>query len=134
MRKTLSDKGVAALKPRPQRYAYPDPELRGHYVRVQPSGTKTFVTVARSPQGKQVWTNIGAADVLGIEDARQKARKAIERVRDGLLAFEEPPTKHSFESIAEQWLSRHVRREWSAFRERNHPLVTGACFSRLEET
>ena len=28
MRKTLSDKGVAALKPRASRYAYPDPELR----------------------------------------------------------------------------------------------------------
>jgi len=31
MRKTLSDKGVAALKPRAARYATPDPELRGHY-------------------------------------------------------------------------------------------------------
>ena len=59
MRKTLSDKGVAALKVRPQRYAYPDPELRGHYVRVQPSGAKAFVTVARSPAGKQVWTHVG---------------------------------------------------------------------------
>jgi len=38
MRKTLSDKGVAALKPRAGRYAFPDPELRGHYVRVQPTG------------------------------------------------------------------------------------------------
>jgi integrase len=109
MRKTLTDKGVAALKPRTERYAFPDPELRGHYVRVQPSGAKAFVTVARSPQGKQVWTHIAASDVMGIDDARKKARKAIERVRDGLPAFDEPPIKHSFESIAEQWLSRHVR-------------------------
>jgi hypothetical protein len=29
MRKSLSGKGVAALRPRPKRYAYPDPELRG---------------------------------------------------------------------------------------------------------
>jgi len=43
MRKTLSDKGVAALNPRAARYALPDPELRGHYVRVQPSGAKSFV-------------------------------------------------------------------------------------------
>ena len=56
MRKTLTDKGVAALKPRPQRYAYPDPELRGHYVRVQPSGAKAFVTVARSPQANRSGT------------------------------------------------------------------------------
>ena len=52
MRKTLSDKGVAALKPRAARYALPDPELRGHYVRVQPSGAKSFVAVTLSPHGK----------------------------------------------------------------------------------
>jgi integrase len=110
MRKTLTDKGVEALKPRPKRYAFPDPELRGHYVRVQPSGAKAFVTVARNPDGKQVWTSIGAVDVLGIEDARKKARKAIERVRDGLPALEAPPTKpNSFEDIAGQWLKRHVQ-------------------------
>jgi hypothetical protein len=41
MHKTLTDKGVVALKPRAERYAEPDPELRGHYVRVQRSGRKT---------------------------------------------------------------------------------------------
>ena len=108
MRKTLTDKGVAALKPRPQRYAFPDPELRGHYVRVQPSGAKAFVTVARNPAGKQVWTHIGAADVICLEDARKKAREAIQRVRDGLPAFDVPTVKHSFEDTAKQWLKRHV--------------------------
>ena len=60
MRKTLTDKGVTALKPRSQRYARPDPELRGHYVRVQSSGAKTFAAVARDPVlKKQIWTTIG---------------------------------------------------------------------------
>ena len=109
MRKTLSDKGVTALKPRPQRYAYPDPELRGHYVRVQPSGTKVFVTVARSPAGKQVWTHIAAADVMGIDEARRKAREVIRRVRAGLPAVEPSPLKpDSFASVAENWFRRHV--------------------------
>jgi integrase len=108
MRKTLTDKGVAALKPRPQRFAFPDPQLVGHYVRIQPSGAKTFVTVARSPAGKQVWTNIGAADVMSIDEAREKARHAIKRVRDGLPAFDEPPRRDSFQEIAEGWLKRHA--------------------------
>jgi integrase len=108
MRKTLTEKGVAALKPRPQRYAYPDPELRGHYVRVQPSGAKAYVTVARDPQGKQVWATIGGADVMDLDEARKRARAAIQRVRDGLPALEVTPAKQSFESIAEQWLARHV--------------------------
>jgi hypothetical protein len=49
MRKTLNDKQVAALKTKPTRYAFPDPELSGHYVRVQPSGAKPFVAVTNSP-------------------------------------------------------------------------------------
>ncbi len=106
MRKTLSDKGVAALKPRPQRWAFPDPELRGHYVRVQPSGAKAFVTVARNPAGRQVWTSIGAADVMGIGDARKVARKAIERVRAGQPAIETKP--ESFAAVAANWIKRHV--------------------------
>ena len=106
MRKTLTDKGVAALKVRPQRYAYPDPELRGHYVRVQPSGAKAFVTVARSPAGKQVWTHIGAADVMGIDEARGKAREAIGRVRAGLPAVE--ASADSFAAVTANWLKRHV--------------------------
>src|SRR5262245_50754209 len=54
-RQTLDDEGVAALKPKSQRYAFPDPEQRSHYVRVQPSGKKTFVVVARDLANKQIW-------------------------------------------------------------------------------
>jgi integrase len=107
MRKTLTDKGAAGLRSRPQRYAFPDPELRGHYVRVQPSGAKAFVIVARDPNGKQVWVNIGAADVLSIKDARKKARVALERVRAGLPASE--TGADTFQAVAEQWLKRHAQ-------------------------
>ena len=40
MRRTLTDKGVAGLKPRAERYALPDPQMVGHYVRVQPTGAE----------------------------------------------------------------------------------------------
>ncbi len=109
MRKTLTDKGVTALKPRPQRYAYPDPELRGHYVRVQPSGARAFVTVARAPDGRQVWHTIGNADALQIEQARDLARAAMRRIKDGKPALEAPPVQpDSFKAVAENWLKRHV--------------------------
>jgi integrase len=110
MRKTLSDTGVAALKPRAQRYAYPDPELRGHYVRVTPNGAKSFVAVTLDPHGKQVWATIGPTDRYAIEAARELAREAIKRVHAGLPAFEAPPAKPAtFRDIAEQWMTRHVR-------------------------
>jgi integrase len=109
MRKSLTDKGVAALKPRAARYAHPDPELRGHYVRVQSSGAKSYVAVTTDPHGKQIWATLGGTDVLTIADARAKARIAITRIREGKPAFEVPKAKpESFEHVAEQWLKRHV--------------------------
>jgi Arm DNA-binding domain len=73
-RKTLTDKSVAALKPRDKLYAHPDPQLPGHYIRVSPTGSKTFVAVTRDPNRKQVWTTIGKARLIGIDEARAKAR------------------------------------------------------------
>jgi integrase len=107
-RKTLSDKGVEALKARASRYAEPDPELAGHYLRVQPSGAKSFVAVTRDPSGKQVWTTIGSPDVLTIAAARVKAREIVKRVRDGKPAIE--PKGETFAAVAEEWRARHVRK------------------------
>lgn len=106
MRKTLSDKGVAGLKPRAERYTQPDPELRGHMVRVQPSGAKAFVAVARTPAGKQVWTTIGTCDVLEIDDARELARGIIKRIRSGLPAVE--TQQDSVAAVVEKWTKLHL--------------------------
>jgi integrase len=105
-RKTLSDKGVAALRPRAARYAMPDPELTGHYVRVTPNGAKSFCAVACSPSGKQIWHTIGAADVFGIDESRNRAREVIKRVRAGLSPIE--ARADSFADVAASWLKRHV--------------------------
>ena len=72
-RKTLTEKGVAALKARSKLYAHPDPQLPGHCVRVTPAGSKSFVAVARDPRGKQVWITIGSAALIGIAEARESA-------------------------------------------------------------
>ena len=68
------------------------------------------MTVARDPDGKQVWTTIGAADALSVGDARTRAREVLSRVRAGLPAFEAPPDRPAtFHEVAERWLARHVR-------------------------
>jgi integrase len=106
MRRTMTDKGVAALKPRAQRFAVTDPELRGHWIRIQPSGAKSFWAVTRNPEGKQIWTHIGPADAMPIDTARTAARGVLSRVRDGLPAFE--PKADAFGNIVANWLKRHV--------------------------
>lgn len=104
MARNLTDKGVAALKPRDKQYAFPDPQLPGHYVRVTPTGNKSFVAVARDPRGKQVWTTIGSASLIGIEEARTKAREVIKRVKGG----QDRDGPKNFEVTANEWLKRHV--------------------------
>ena len=109
-RKTLTDNMVAKLKPGPKRQTLPDPGLGGHYVRVTPTGAKSYVAVAREPTGKQVWATIGSTDVLTIDKARERARSAIQRIRDGLTPFEAPaPRPDSFKAVAEDYIKRHVK-------------------------
>jgi integrase len=109
-RKSLSDLGVAALKPRATRYAFPDPELRGHYIRISPTGAKSYAVVRRDPgTGKQIWAAIGSADAMKIEDARDKARAALQRIGQGLPPI--APTVNApetFRTVAENWIKRHV--------------------------
>ena len=103
-RKTLTDKGVAALKLRSKLYAHPDPQLPGHYIRVSPTGRKSYVAVARDPNGKQVWVTIGSAAHVGIDDARNKAREVIAVIKAG----EDRAGPKSFQTVADEWLKRHV--------------------------
>jgi integrase len=106
-RKTLTDRGVAALRPRATRYAHPDPELRGMYVRITPGGHKSFVAVARA-DGKQVWITIGPADVMPIAEARERAREIVRRVRAGLPAIE--ARGETVAQVAAAWIRRHVEK------------------------
>ena len=101
-RHRLTDQGVSALKVRAKRYTFADPELPGHYVRVQPNGSKSFVVVARDPRGKQHWRTVGAPPML-IDDARDIGRKIIRSIREA------PPD--SFEGVAAEWFKRYVTKK-----------------------
>ena len=60
-RKTLTNKTVSALKPKAKAYTVPDPGCVGLYVRVLPTGNKSFTAVTRDPSGKQKWVSVGNA-------------------------------------------------------------------------
>ena len=103
-RRTLTDNTIENLKPKATRYAVADPKLAGHYIRVTPSGSKSFAAVARDPRGKQVWHTIGSSELYKVEDARELARIAIKAIRAG----EDRSGAQSFEAVAELWFKRHV--------------------------
>ena len=82
-RKTLNDEGVAKLPVKRNRYAFPDPELPMHYIRVQPSGAKSFVVVTRDRDNRQRWITIGSPPAYTIDTARKRASETIRAVREG---------------------------------------------------
>src|SRR6516165_9578596 len=106
MARKMTDLGVRAIRARSRRFAVPDPELRGHWIRVQPSGAKTYVAVTRDPNGRQLWTTIAATDLMSIDAAREQARTILQRVRAGRPAFE--PKAQTFGAVVDNWLKRHV--------------------------
>ena len=103
-RRSLTDGSVEALKSRDKMYSHPDPALPSFYVRVMPSGVKSYCAVAKDPRGKQKWTTIGKTSELGIETAREKARAIITAIRAG----KDAAGPQTFDSVAEEWLKRHV--------------------------
>jgi integrase len=96
-RKRLTDDQVAALQPKTARYTYPDPELPAHYVRVYPTGAKSFVVVSSNK-----WTTIGDARLFSIEQARERARKILHADKAGEASPE------SFKGVAAKWVEKHV--------------------------
>jgi integrase len=102
--RTLTDKSIEALKPKATRYAVADPKLSGHYVRVTPNGAKSFVAVARDPNGKQVWHTIGSTDLHKLDDAREQARIAMLAIKGG----KDRSGPETFDKVAGEWFKRHV--------------------------
>jgi integrase len=90
------------LKPKAKAYTHADPLCPGHYVRVMPTGFKSYVAVSRDPSGKQKWVTLGNAAHLSIDDARAKARQTIAATKDGREA------PQSFASVSQEWFKRHV--------------------------
>ena len=142
-RKTLTDRMVAALPKKRERYSVPDPELAGHYVRVMPSGVKSYCASVRDPSQpatskttgrtyhKTVWHTLGSAEVLKIDEARDLARKAIKAIKGGQVAGRAGKAKpDSFRSVAENWIKRHVA-ESNCAPARDRALPEQVCFSPL---
>ena len=100
-RKTLTDDGVEALKPRSKRYAHPDPELASHYIRVTPSGAKSFVVVTRDRDNRQRWITIGPYPAYTIDAARKRASETIRAIREG------KSTPESFEAVSANFMKLH---------------------------
>ena len=101
---------VANTKPDPtKRLAISDPDTRGLYVRITPKGAKTWTIVARDPAGKQVWREIGPVDEIDIEDARNRAREGVKRIKQGLPAFEDKRAPETVKQVSQRFIDEYVK-------------------------
>ena len=82
-RRHLDDDSVAKLRALGKRYNQPDTELPGHYVRVSPTGVKSYWVATRAPGNETyTWKPIGAPP-MPLAEAREIAKKTLRSIRGG---------------------------------------------------
>jgi integrase len=102
-------------------YDIRDTEIRGLRVRVMPSGERTFVLLARyQPGADPTRRALGTYPVIGLADAREKARKWRELIKRGIdpaqeeerdRAAELRKQKTTFLAVAEDFIREKLQRE-----------------------
>ena len=105
----LTQRRVAALRPRRKVRDVRDAELKGYGVRIMPSGTRRYF-IHSQHRGKRVWKIIGDAAAIAEPDARDRARSMLAALRDGREPGAADPSGTLFETVAEEVFERYGRR------------------------
>ena len=117
---TLTARGVAALKPGANRLEVFDTKCPGFYVRVSPSGAKTYGVMYRH-NGRKRRLTIGSTSTWGLADARQRAREAIRFSGTGErdMATEKTDARQAdtFAELAAEYLERWAKPRKRSWRE-----------------
>jgi hypothetical protein len=80
----LTETGIAKLKPRPKEFFVSDAGATGLSLRVSPKGKKTWCMSTVFPGSKcPAARSLGVFPSLGVAEAREKARKWYELVKQG---------------------------------------------------
>jgi integrase len=112
----FTDKQIAALKPKAQRYEKKEPGRTGLGMRVTPRGVKTWAFLYRfdGAQKRMVfgtYPKMGVADAhAALADARQKLRNNLDP--GAILAEErqEEQEAETFDELVEEYLERHAKK------------------------
>lgn len=126
MRRPLTDRAIAALKPAPvgKRLLLHDSVVPGFAAMVTDKGAKSFVLVVRFPKtGKPARRFIGKVGALSLASARAKAQQWRELIAEGKDPAEHEAAQqraaarrraNSFEVVAEAFIEARVRAQRTA--------------------
>src|SRR5207249_3979390 len=88
----LTKQVVDAAQPAVKPYPIWDDDLKGYFVRVMPSGTRTYNIVYRA-NGRQTWLTLGRHGALTPIEARKLAKQRLGEVASGRDPGAEKKTK-----------------------------------------
>jgi len=110
---------VQRLRPKARAYLLWDTLQRGLALRVQPTGHRVFMLVYRH-HGRPRWFHIGAADAIGLSNARKLAAEIMLRVIRG----EDPAAERraqrgvgTFADLADRYLEQYAKRHNKSWKQ-----------------
>ena len=114
---------VRAAKPRAKRYDIRDDVIPGLFLRVSPSGARSFA-LDRAARGRRRFATLGDADAMTIPEARREARRLIAAFTETVRNDGGPRTPgQPMDAFAAEFLDRQAHRWKPATRETNAYIV-----------
>jgi Arm DNA-binding domain len=107
-RRRLTDGFLRKLKPQQRSFLIWDSYQRGLAVRVEPTGTKSWVCIYNF-QRRSRWYLIGKADAIDLADARKLAGRVMFKVAEGQDPQAERKAERNSGTFSERWPDGFVK-------------------------
>jgi integrase len=118
-KRRLTEGFVNKLRPKETSFLVWDEYTRGLSVRVEPTGSKSWMVYYRS-SGKVRWYRIGGASSIKLPDARKLAGRVLFQVAEGKDPQAErnaERTSGTFEDLARQYVEQYAKKENKSWRQ-----------------
>ena len=118
-KRRLTELGVRKARPEKAAYLIWDALQRGLALRVQPTGSRSWVVVY-SRHGRPRWLHLGKADAIGLADARMLAAKAMLAVAEGKDPAAEKKAERgagTFAELAAKYVEQHAKKHNKSWRQ-----------------
>jgi integrase len=115
----LTELTVRKAKPQVGAYQIWDTQQHGLALRVQPTGSKSWVTVYNR-HGRTRWLTIGNADAIGLADARVMAAEAMLAVAKGKDPAAERKAERgagTFAELAAKYVEQHAKKHNKSWKQ-----------------
>jgi hypothetical protein len=118
-KRRLNELAVKKAKLKAEAYLIWDTMQRGLALRVQPTGSKSWVVVY-SRHGRSRWLYLGGADAIGLADARMLAAEtmlAVARGKDPAAEKKAERGAGTFAELAGRYLEQHAKKHNKSWRQ-----------------